>query len=1073
MASRSPLKDVSNSENRSAAYCLKGTPRLRKGMKENHLEDACLDWLASVGWTVVEGEAVAPGGELAARERWSEVVLAPRLQEAVARLNPALSVAEVDAAVAKVAGYGHQSLVDGNREVYDWLRNGVPLERTASDGRREVLRVPVIDFTGGNDLLAVRQFTVQGAKLRRPDIVLFVNGLPLVVIELKNPAQLNADFESAWNQIQNYKAEIPQLFWFNLLNVVSDGTVARYGSLSADLSRYSRWRLLDGKKVGKEQLELEVLMRGLLDPGTLLDFFRGFVAYGGAAGGASFKIIAQWHQYHGVKKAVERAVEALTRRKDGKGGVIWFTQGSGKSLLALFYVMALRDRPEFRNPTMVMVTDRNDLDGQLYETFSDSAWSLRATPVQADSREDLRRMLSEVQAGGVFFTTINKFAPEPGQTSVPVLCERDNVVVIADEAHRTQYGFRADMDTKTGQTKYGLAKYMRDALPNAIYLGMTGTPVSLDDRDTEAVFGTYVDVYDMIAAQEDEAVVPVSYESRIIELRFNEAEKQALMDEFLDATGDEDEAEQGRTASRYTRLEALAMADGRMATLAEDLVAHWEARKESVAGKAMIVAVSREAAVRLYDEIVKLRPDWHSDDINAGRIKVVMTGSSADPPHFQPHRTDKSDRKLLEKRFKQSPDELKPGEVPLELVIVRDMWLTGFDAPPVHTLYVDKPMQGHGLMQAIARTNRIWKDKPGGLVVDYIGIGEELKKAIRQYTRDSGAECEPVDTSGAALGILLDTLDVIRKEFFAGFDYAGFGDPKRALALLAPAMEHVLRLDPEPDGKGRNRGVRAYLDQVAKLTRAQALAGTRPEAMAVREEIAFFQAVRVSLIKLTRSAGGMSRLEKEAALRQLVAKGVLVDGVNDLYGTLGLDKPDISLLDEQFLAQIREMPTKNLAAELLERLLADQIRSRGQKNALQGKEFATRLEEAINRYQNRGLTTVEVIEELIRLAREINEARPPDGMSEEEFAFYQALAENESAVRELGHPTLRALAQELTDKLRKSATINWQNRRDSRARMVAMVKVLLATHKYPPDKQPEAIEKVIAQAELLADAWAV
>ena len=685
--------------------------------------------------------------------------------------------------------------------------------------------------------------------------------------------------------------------------------------------------------------------------------------------------------------------------------------------------------------------------------------------MQADSREDLRSLLSEVQAGGIYFTTINKFAPEAGHTSVPVLCERDNVVVIADEAHRTQYGFRADLDANTGQTKYGLAKYMRDALPNAIYLGMTGTPVSLNDRDTEAVFGTYVDVYDMIAAQDDEAVVPVSYESRIIELRFNEAEKQALMDEFLEVTEDEDEGEQNRTVSRYTRLEALAMAEGRLATLAADLVAHWEARKESVAGKAMIVAVSREAAVRLYDELVKLRPDWAGDDITNGSLKVVMTGSSADPAHFQPHRTDKSQRKLLEKRFKDADD-------PLELVIVRDMWLTGFDAPPVHTLYVDKPMQGHGLMQAIARTNRLWKDKPGGLIVDYIGIGEELKKAIKQYTRDSGSEREPVDTSGRALQILLDTLDVIRKEFFQGFDYSGFQDPQRALGLLGPAMEHILQLDPEPDEKGRNRGVRAYLDQVAKLTTAQALAGTLPEAMAVREEIAFLQAIRVSLIKLTRAGASMSRFEKEAALRQLVAKGVLVEGVNDIYRTLGMSKPDISLLDEQFLAQIQAMPTKNLAAELLERLIADQIKARGQKNALQGKEFAAKLEEAINRYQNRGLTTLEVIEELIKLAKEINQARPPDGMSEEEFAFYQALAENESAVRELGHPVLRALAQELTDKLRKSATINWQNRKDARARMIAMVKVLLAIHKYPPDKQAEATEKVIAQAELLADTWA-
>jgi type I restriction enzyme R subunit len=1034
-------------------------------MKEDHLESVCLDWLGELGWTCAHGDDVSPGGAQCDRAKYSDVVLASRLRDAAARLNPELTATEVDEVVDKLSAYGAQSLVDGNKEVYDWLRNGVPVQRIETDGRRTVLRAQVIDFDGANDLLAVQQFTVHGLKVRRPDVVLFVNGLPLVVIELKNPADLNADIEAAWNQIQTYKTDIPQLFYFNLLNVISDGTVARYGSLTASFGRHSRWRLLGDEKVAKGRLELEVLMLGLFEPHTLLTFFRSFVAFGGADGGASFKIIAQWHQYHGVSKAVARAVDALLHKKDGKGGVIWFTQGSGKSLLALFYVMALRDHPEFRNPTVVLVTDRNDLDGQLYETFSDCAWSLRGTPQQAESRDDLREKLSQVQAGGIIFTTINKFAPEAGQTKAPVLCDRSNVIVIADEAHRTQYGFKAGMDVQTGKTKYGLAKYMRDALPNAIYLGMTGTPVSLDDRDTEAVFGTYVDVYDMIAAQDDQAVVPVSYESRIIELRFNEAEKQALMDEFLEATEDEDESQQNQTVSRLTRLEALAMAEGRLEVLAADLVAHWEARTESVAGKAMIVAISREAAIRLYDAIVKLRPDWHGDDINQGRIKIVMTGSSSDPSHFQPHRTDKPQRKLLEKRFKDPAD-------PLEIVIVRDMWLTGFDAPPVHTLYVDKPMQGHGLMQAIARTNRIWKDKPGGLVVDYIGIGEELKKAIKQYTKDAGAEREPVDTSGAALQVLLDTLDVIRKEFFHDFDYAGFEQPKKALALLGPAMEHILQINPEVDDKGRNLGVRSYLDQVAKLTTAQALAGTRSQAMAVREEIAVFQAVRVCLIKLTRAGSSRSRLEKEAALRQLVAKGVLVDGVNDIFATLGLGKADISLLDEDFLKQIREMPTKNLAAELLERLLADQVKARGQKNAMQGKEFTKKLEEAIAKYQNRGLTTAQVIEELIKLAQEINAARPPDGMSEEEFAFYQALIENESAVRELGHPVLRALATELTDKLRRSATINWQNRKDSRARMMAMIKVLLAKHKYPPDKQVEATEKVIAQAELLADAWA-
>jgi type I restriction enzyme R subunit len=594
---------------------------------------------------------------------------------------------------------------------------------------------------------------------------------------------------------------------------------------------------------------------------------------------------------------------------------------------------------------------------------------------------------------------------------------------------------------------------------------MTGTPISLDDRDTEAVFGTYVDIYDMIAAQDDEAVVPISYESRIIPLRFNEAERQALMDEYLEQTEDDDNEERQRTTSRLTRIEALAMADGRLTRLAEDLVKHWEARKEALSGKAMVVAVSREAAVRIFDEVVKLRPDWKGDDLSTGKIKVVMTSNSTDPEDYQPHRTNKKQRKLLEKRFKD-PDD------PLEMVIVRDMWLTGFDVPPVNTLYADKPMAGQGLMQTIARTNRIWRDKPGGLIVDFIGIGEDLKKAIKQYTRDAGSDREPVDTSGQALTILLDTLDVIRREFFHVFDYSGFHDPRRALALLGPAMEHVIQADPEPDENGRNRGVRVYLDQVAKLTKAQALAGTLQEAMAQREEIAFFQAVRVSLIKVTRAGEGRSRLEREVALRQLVSRGVLVDGVEDIFGTLGLENPDISLLDEAFLDQIRAMPTRNLAVELLERLIADRVKARSRINALQGKEFTQKLEDAIAKYQSRALTTVQVIEKLIEVAKEINAARPPDGLSEEEFAFYQALSENESAVREMGCDVLRALAQELTDKLRKSATINWQNRKSARARMMAMVKVLLAKYKYPPDKQPEATEKVIAQAELLADTWA-
>lgn len=1038
-------------------------------MTENHLEELCFDWLAELGYECLMGDEVSPGGSEEDRARYSEVVLASRLQSALKRFNPTASASELNEAFNKLAGYASQSLIEGNKELYDWLRNGVPVERTDADGHRTNPRLTVIDPTAQNDFVALRQFTIHGQKVRRPDILLMVNGLPLVVLELKNPADLNADIESAFNQIDNYKVDIPQLFYYNLLNIISDGTLARYGSLTANFARYTPWRLLNGEKqLGNAQMELEIMVRGLLEPKTLIHYFSQFVAYGGESGKATFKIIAQWHQYHGVIKAAERAVDALVHKKDGKGGVIWFTQGSGKSLLALFYVMNLRDRAEFKNPTIVLVTDRNDLDGQLFETFSDCKWSLRATPVQAESRADLQAILSQSEAGGIIFTTINKFAPEKGNNKLDALCERSNVIVIADEAHRTQYGFKADLDSKTGTTKYGLAKYMRDAMPNAIYLGMTGTPISFDDRDTESVFGTYVDVYDMIAAQDDGAVVPVSYESRIIELKFNEAEKQSLMEDFLENTEDEDASEQAKTTSRLTRLEALAMADGRLQVLAQDLIDHWELRKEQVSGKAMVVSISREAAVKLYDEVIKLRPDWHGDDINSGKIKVIMTSSSSDPSHYQPHRTDKQQRKELEKRFKDEND-------PLEMVIVRDMWLTGFDAPPVHTLYVDKPMQGHGLMQAIARTNRIWKDKPGGLVVDYIGIGEELKKAIKTYTRDSGSDREPVDTSGQALTILMDTLHIIRSEFLHGFDYSGIDDPKRALSLLQPAMEHILSLTKEVDTKGRNLGVTRYCDQIAKLTKAQGLAGTQAQAMQYREEIAFLQAVKVSLIKLTRSgaASGKSKLEREAALRQLVAKGVLVEGVNDIYATLGLEKPNISLLDEHFLAQIREMPTKNLAAELLSRLVGDQIKARAQKNAIQGKEFTQKLEEAINKYQNRGLTTVQVMEEIIKIAKELNEAKAPDGMSDEEYAFYQALAESESAVEQLGHPVLRALALELTEKLRKSASINWQNRKSARATMMAMIKVTLKKHRYPPNNEQAATEKVITQAELLADTWAL
>ncbi len=1043
-------------------------------MNEHDLESLCLDWLERMGYTSSTGEAISLGGHHPLRSRYTEVVLLPLLETAIARLNPAAPASAVGAAAAQLADYAHQSLVEGNREIYGWLRGGVPVEVIGADQHRSVERLRVFDFDHPqqNDWRVVQQLTIHGQQIRRPDLVIFVNGLPLVVVELKNPADENADIEAAYNQIQTYKSDIPQLFHPNLLTIISDGINARYGSITADFARYGFWRLLDESKNSDPTLmELEVMVRGLLAPATLLRFLRGCVAYSIYEGSPSVKVIAQWHQYHGVQRAVARALEALQTTQNGKGGVIWFTQGSGKSFLALFYALALRDHPAFQAPTIVVVTDRIDLDDQLFETFSGCRDTLKATPVQVTDRDDLRQKLSESEVGGIYFTTINKFSPRAGEAQVAVLCSRTNVIVIVDEAHRTQYGITAQTDRQTGQQKYGFAKYMRDALPNALYLGMTGTPVSLDDRDTEAVFGTYVDIYDMASAQEDKAVVPIAYESRVIDLAFNEADEQAIRAEFAAVTEEESREETLRTVSRTTRLEAIAMAEGRLEQLARDLLAHWAIRRDSMPqGKAMIVAISREAAVRLYEALItEGGAGWHHPDLGRGKVKIVMTGSAADPPHFKPHQTRKTDQDRLKKRLRDPEDEL-------EMVIVRDMWLTGFDAPPVNTLYLDKPMQGHGLMQAIARVNRVWKDKPGGLVVDYIGLGEELKKAIKTYTQDARSERSPVDISGESLTLLLDTLDAIRKTFFATFDYSGFLDPKRALQLLGPAMNHLLEQEQRKTQqlKHDQHGwrVKKYLDALARLGKAQALAGTAPEAIALREEIGFLQAIAVSLRKHTVAGRTLSKIEKEAALRQLVAKGVIVEGVNDLFGTLGLAKPNIGLLDEAFLEQIRAMPYRNLAAELLQRLLSDSIQARGRKNAMQEIEFTEKLKASILKYQNRGLTTIQVVEQLIELAQELNQSSPPADMSEEEWAFYQALAANESAVAGLGHPILRALAIKLTDQIRKSSTINWQKRGDARARMRMMVKILLKTYKYPPDRSEEALERVITQAERLSDSWA-
>lgn len=1040
-------------------------------MTENDLELACIDWFRDLGWNYSHGEVLSPGGVAPERAHYTEVVLAPRLRAALERLNPDLPVAAIDDAEKRVQQFAGQSLIEANRDLYVWLRDGIPVD-VELDGHRRQLNVAVFDWedVAGNDWLIVNQFTVKGAKTVRPDLVAFVNGLPLAVIELKNPADEKADVYAAFNQIQNYKNEVPQLFEPNVVCVISDGAVARVGSISADQERFMPWRVAEDIENPDLHLELEVLIRGLFDRQTLLNYARHFMAYQ-TTGAGTFKVIAGYHQYHGVLRGVARALASITQRHDGKGGVMWFTQGSGKSFLAVFYVAMLRERPELENPTIVVVTDRKDLDGQLFETFATTRIPLRTAPMQAKDRPELKKLLADQVAGGIFFTTIQKFAPEKGENTVDVLSDRGNIIVICDEAHRTQYGFKSDLDKKGEKYRYGLAKYMRDALPNALYLGLTGTPISENDRDTEAVFGSYVDIYDVMASQKDGTTVPIHYEQRIIDLAVNTDALEELDEELDELLEDDPEEQNARTISTLARLESIAMADNRMAKLAEDLVDHWDRRLEAMDGKGMIVAISRKAAVALYDEIIKRRPDWHAKEVDQGVIKVIMTSPASDPPGLRAHATSPQEKKLLEKRIKDPND-------PLKLVIVRDMWLTGFDAPCLHTLYVDKPMKGQGLMQAVARVNRVWKDKPGGLVVDHIGFGEELKQAIAQYTRARGGKTdkEPVEFVEEALKILQDTISAIRA-MLHGLDLEGVAsDAKKALAALPVAMNHLAKLNRLPkDAKPGDKppGVKRFLDQVAKLTKAQALAGTHPEALALRNEIAFYQAVKAGLVKFTSVGAGKSKVEKEAAMRQIVAKGVLVNGVTDLYKTLGVDKPDISVLDETFLKKLATIPQKNLAAELLQRLIDDEIKARGRKNKTQEAKFSDKLTQAIQKYTNRGLNSAQVIEELIKLAHEIASDRPPDGMSEDEYAFYEALRENESAVREMGDPVLKALAMELTDKLRKSATIDWQKRETARARMRLLVKVLLTKYKYPPDKQVAAVEKVIEQAELYADQWSV
>jgi type I restriction enzyme R subunit len=1026
---------------------------------ESTVEEAALEWLAELGYRVVGGAEIAPGEPDAERDGYSETVLARRFRLALQRLNPALPREALEDAARKVLYLDAPTLVSRNHRFHGMLRDGVGVEYQREDGSIAGAQVRLIDFDDpdANDWLAVNQFTVvEGQNTRRPDAVVFVNGLPLAVLELKDASNEGATIWSAFNDHQTKKQDIPSLFAYNEALVISDGLEARAGSLTANKEWFLPWRTIEGEELASPALsQLEVLIRGLFSKRRFLDFLRHFIVFEDDSK-SLVKKLAGYHQFHAVNKAVETTVHATGPEGDQRAGVVWHTQGSGKSLTMAFYAGKIVQHPAMANPTLVVITDRNDLDEQLFGTFSRCNELLRQTPVQAGSREHLIQLL-KVASGGVVFTTIQKFFPDEDSNVFPLLSDRKNIVVIADEAHRSQYGFAARLDAK-GEIVYGMAKYMRDALPNASFIGFTGTPIELTDRNTKEVFGDYISIYDIQRAVQDGATVPIYYESRLAKIELAPAERPTLDAEFEEVTEGEEVERKEKLKSKWAALEALVGSEKRIDLIARDLVEHFERRLEAMDGKAMIVCMSRRICVDLYNAIKRLRPEWHDEDDAKGVMKVVMTGSASDALEWQTHIRNKTKREALAKRFKDADD-------PFEIVIVRDMWLTGFDAPSLHTMYVDKPMRGHGLMQAIARVNRVFRDKPGGLVVDYLGLADELRQAMVDYTQSGGAGRTAIDKAEAVA--LMQAKYEVCRDLFHGFDWSNWtrGSAGQRLSLLPAAQEHILDLD---DGKTR------LLQAVAELSSAFALSASSDEAIAIREDVAFFQAVRAALAKSLASQARRPE-ELDQAIRQIISKAIVTDEVIDIFSAAGLQKPDISILSDEFLAEVRGLPQRNLAVELLQKLLHDDIKTRLRTNAVQQRLFSEMLERSLRAYQNRAITTAQVIEELIGLAKEMRAAqkRGEDlGLNEAELAFYDALTANESAVAVLGDEMLRDIARELVATVRRNVTVDWTIRENVRARLRVLVRTVLRNHGYPPDKQEQATKTVLEQAELLGAEWA-
>ncbi|MFA5645733.1 MAG: type I restriction endonuclease subunit R [Candidatus Ratteibacteria bacterium] len=1051
-------------------------------MFESTIEEYVVELLQSQGW-----QYVSPEKQEEERQNLGDVILKKRLKRAIDNINLSVSPEAKEQAFRQVLNLPTQNLIDNNEFFHRMLTEGIEVEVMGSDGIKGD-KVHLVNFENpeDNEFLVCNQFTVaENNTVKRPDVVLFINGLPLVVIELKNPVDENATVQKAFTQLQNYKNAIPSLFYYNSLLIASDGLDARTGTISSDISRFAAWKSIDGKKEDSTSVpQIETLIKGMINKKVLLDLIQHFIVFEkgkkedqktGLSSVVNVKKIAAYHQYFAVNKAIESTLRAtsfedflkekpekygLTSVKaqpkgDRKAGVVWHAQGSGKSLSMVFYAGKIVLTMD--NPTIVVITDRNDLDNQLFDTFAGCKQLLRQEPVQAESRENLKELL-RVAGGGIVFTTIQKFFPEDNSSHFDLLSERKNIVVIADEAHRSQYGFGAKTTEKNGEifTRYGFAKYLRDALPNASFIGFTGTPIEKEDASTPAVFGNYVDVYDIEQSLEDGATVRIFYESRLAKVHLK-PEEAAKIDEEVEAiTEGEESTAKEKAKAKWAQLEAIVGQTSRLQIIAADIVDHYEKRNEVFKGKGMIVCMSRRIAVELYEEIMKIRPLWHSRDLNKGGIKVVMTSASSDPENWQMHNTTKQDRKILAERFKDENDSLK-------LVIVRDMWLTGFDVPCLHTMYVDKPMRGHNLMQAITRVNRVFKDKPGGLIVDYIGIASDLKIAIATYTSSGGKGTPTLDQS-EAIATMLEKLEIV-EQMFGGFDYKRYfsANTREKLTIILEAQEHILSLN---DGKNR------YIRQVTLLSQAFALSVPSLRAMEIKNKVGFFQAVKARLIKFEPEGHGKSDAEIETAIRQIVDRAITSEGIIDVFNAAGIKKPDISILSDDFLEDVRHMERKNLALELLKKLLNDEIRTRTRKNLIQSRKLSKMLENAIRKYQNNLLTTAQVIEELIKLAKDIrhsNKRGEKLNLNENELAFYDALADNESAKEVLGDQQLAVIAIKVFQSVKDNATIDWMLKESVRARLRRDVKRILNRYGYPPDQQLLATENVLKQAELMAD----